>query len=181
MTRRSPGVTLVEILVTMSIFSLLMGVIVLIFREGLTVYRTGAEDVQTFQQSVITMERICREIQDTTVMTLYAPPRDDLMTPHRSQGIVFVKRYPDEGTTDVLGYFFNESTKEIERVVYDPGFDPDDPGTQIPQTRKTMARKVARLSFQGDTTGLMTIEILCDSERQARYLRTKVKSEALLR
>jgi prepilin-type N-terminal cleavage/methylation domain-containing protein len=185
MMKSPKGVTLLEIMITMGIFAMLMSIIVLIFQEGLRFYRTGAGDVQTFQYSAITLERMSREIQDKTVLELYFPAQEDLMVPHSSSGIVFVKKNPEKDTLEVIGYFIDEDTKEVKRVLYDPGYDPEDPGTQVPHhdpgSSKIMARKVLKLTFQGEDKGLMLLQMALDGEHETRYLRTKIRSEALVR
>jgi hypothetical protein len=185
MKKAHRAVTLLEITVTMGIFAMLMSIIVLIFQEGLRFYRTGAADVQTFQYSVITLERMSREIQDKTTLELYFPAIDDLMVPHSSSGIVFVKKNPEKDTLEVIGYYIDEETKEVKRVLYDPAYDPEDLGSQIaksePGSTKIMARNVLKLTFQGDEKSLMTLQMILNGEHETRYLRTRIRSEALVR
>lgn len=183
--RQNKGVTLIELLITMSIFSLLLGVICLIFQEGFRFYRAGSADVQTFQQAVLAMNRMCRDLQESTSSELYFPAQEDLKAPSRTPGIVFVKRYPDEEHTEVIGYFIDEEKKEIVRVLYDPGYDPGEIATQMeksePGARKVLARGMQRLSFQGGERGLLTIEMVMEGSHEDRYVRTKVRNEALVR
>jgi prepilin-type N-terminal cleavage/methylation domain-containing protein len=184
MTRKK-GVTLLEMMITMSIFSLLLGVICLIFQEGVQFYRTGSADVLTFQQSVITMDRMCRELQESTAAELYFPAPEDLKEPAHTSGLVFVKRYPDGEHAEVIGYFIDDSTKEVVRALYNPEYDPAEVSTQIlkngPGARKVMVRGIQRLSFQGGDKGLLTIEIVMEGTHQERYVRTKIRNEALVR
>lgn len=183
--KQHKGVTLIELMITMSIFALLLGVICLIFQEGFRFYRTGSADVQTFQQAVFSMERMCRDLQESTAAELYFPAQEDLKAPSRTPGIVFVKRYPDEEHAEVIGYFIDEEKNEILRVLYDPGYDPADVSSQgetsEPGARKVLARGMQRLSFQGGERGLLTIEMVMKGAHEDRYVRTKVRNEALVR
>jgi prepilin-type N-terminal cleavage/methylation domain-containing protein len=185
MMKPRKGTTLIEVMITMGIIAMLMGIIVMIFREGLRFYRTGASDVQTFQYGVLTLDRMTREIQDKTTLELYFPAHEDLMIPQSTPGIVFVKRNPQDDTLEVIGYYLDEATKEVKRVLYDPAYDPEDPATQVaapmPGSTKIMARNILKLTFQGEDKGLLKLEIVLNGEHETRYLRTKIQSEALVR
>lgn len=184
MNKRRKGVTLLEILITMSIFSLMMGTVCYLFKEGFHFYEKGSADVHTFQETVIALDRMSRELQENTSIELYFPQMEDLMIPKSSKGIVFVKEYPDEGTVEVIGYHIDEERNEIVRVMYDPAYDPEDPSTQkeenIPGSRKAIARNIFSLSFQGEYNGLLSIE-LATQAKSYNNLRTKIRNEALIK
>lgn len=179
------AVTLLEMLITMGIFSLMMGTICAIFNAGFNFYRKGAGDAQSFQMAVIALDRISRDMQDRTAMQLYYPQKDDFMSPKSSQGIVFVKQYPEQDRLEVIGYYINQQRKEIFRVLYNQEYDPAITGTQIekpsPGSKRVIARNITGLSFKGEDKGLMTIEIVIDGKYEWRNLRTKIRNEALLR
>lgn len=184
MSARRRGTTLIEILITMGIFSLMMCVICYIFKQGLHFYQKGSSDVHTFQSAVIALDRMSRELQDTTSTELYFPAPEDIMAPKSSKGIVFVKELPDAGTFEVIGYLVDEERNELVRVVYDPGYDPEDSATQressTPGSRRTLARNILSLTFQGEDKGLLMTELTLQTKSD-NYLRTKIRNEAIIK
>ena len=117
------GLTLVEILVAISISTLLIGALYGIYLVSFKSYKHSVNQAELNQNARIAMERISRDLRQTNRLTTIIPPNDtDLLNPppsdimfqdgHTTNQIQYIRYFLD-GTNlkrQVIHYWFSSDT-----------------------------------------------------------------------
>ena len=129
MIRRSPGFTLLELLVALAITSVLVILLVSVVSAALNVWEQGRNRIDTFANSRQVLGRLCDEIKGATAKSGQLEFAENLTSgpfttggtapvARTSENIFFVASYPNIGTGDlcVIAYRHKTTTKTLERA-----------------------------------------------------------------
>ena len=116
------GFTLLELLISISIFVLVMLTVYSLFSLGQRAYRRGGEEMEIWQNARTSLDRMTREIrQAENIVTVLPPSETDPLNPpvnelqfqdgHDNTEIIYIRYYLDG--TDLmrqrLGYYFPDT------------------------------------------------------------------------
>lgn len=170
------GVSLIELLISMSIAFFITGVLFLCFSREVRVLLEAEKKSFLFRQVSISLARICRELRDTAYF-LYSPDLEDLFAPSGCSTIIFAKDRFQSNEKEVVSYRFDNDSKKILRTLYEPNFDPLEVSKQKPVSEEILAEKVDFFSICFDENLLFKVIICFDKNN---FLQTKISNKLFL-
>ncbi len=118
------GFTLLEILVSLGIFSLLMVASYSIFLMAQNVYNSGGDDIELWQNARASLDRMTRELRQTDELKTAIPEtRYSSPTPPSSE--IEFKNGHDISKITYIRYYINETNLVREHICYYFNEDPD--------------------------------------------------------
>jgi hypothetical protein len=136
--------TLPEILISCFLLLLFMGACYSLYNRALLTFRMGDQSTTCLARARNAMHFIAGEVRDSQDLCRpfsYQITAATAANPVTSSYIIM--RTPSGG----VNIRFDEATNTIEKVVYAPGFDPDQPSTWVIKERNTVARGIEYLTF----------------------------------
>lgn len=112
---KNKGFTLAEVLVSMAIFSMVLGAVVAVYIKGMQIYRQKGEDVHNFRALSITFENISKDIMCNAEEILYPSARQD-KRPNLYDGASFMvfSTYDHK----IISYQFDDKKLVIWKILY---------------------------------------------------------------
>ncbi len=144
------GMTLVEILIAMAIFSLFLYALCNCVVVGYHSYTIGTREASLFRSASIGMDLMARELRQCK--GIYFPDSAILSAGYfpvkNSSAPLVIKRYePSASALLPVAFTLDTSTHRVERLIYDPAFEPASPSTWSVTERRVIAESVQSLSF----------------------------------
>lgn len=163
---------MIEVLVTMAIFSLVMTMVVAIYVRGVGYHRALAAVEANFINAEMAFVRISRDLMCDAETILY-PAGDE------GASIVFASFATDLISSSTIGYIFDVQQQYIKRVIYSQ-FDPDSEESCIVSpvagNPRVIARGVNDVKYTLIGNGLMHIFMTSQGADKEYLFETLVKT-----
>ncbi|MFH1454361.1 MAG: type II secretion system protein [Armatimonadota bacterium] len=173
--KRKQGYTLVEVLVTMAIFSLVVFAVTDVYVKGIKHNKRLSNKISSFRGPAVALDRISREIMCDADMILY-PLYDDLLS--GSDSIVFSTL---EKEPKIIGYIYDADSLTIKRIVYScaiADFDPYDLETNLqfvqPDGVRIFAGGIKNINYRLTSDLLLQISLTAQGDDRDYLFSTAV-------
>lgn len=163
--KRNSGHTLIEVLITITVFSMVMASIFTVFIKGMGYSREGESEMRTFRELSIAFSRISNDLMCKADRILY--PAADVLSYNGSSSIVF-STFGE--APQVIGYVFDSNKSCINKVLYSSDFDASllSSASLLPSADnpKTILSKVANAIFIETESGILQVSMTVKGKRE---------------
>lgn len=141
-TRPRKGHTLMEVLVTGAILGLFMTMVCHALVVAYRTYTVTAKKSTDFRQGTVAIDRMTRELRMADKFYDPDPAASPwstfgAYTPKVGTSAPMIFRTYDKTGPRVVGYTWDQTNKNMQRLLYDPAFDPGNAATQnVLETKK---------------------------------------------
>ncbi|MDP3900161.1 MAG: prepilin-type N-terminal cleavage/methylation domain-containing protein [bacterium] len=179
------GFTLIEVMISISIFVIIVTIVYSTYNLAQRSYRTGGNDNELWQNARVVLDRATREIrQSQEIVTVLPPTSGDIINPpkdeiefqdgHDTTDISYIKYYLDNASREIyreeFAYYFNDEPTIFVRWDSLDGFG-NPPLKTAPQTQ-LIGEFFETLSIWG--TNLINIAVTLEKNGQNTELITAV-------
>lgn len=180
---RSKGVTLIELIVALSLSVIIITSLYYVFNTSFQSYKLNSSKAEINQNARIALERITRDLRQTSTITTVLPPTDtDQLNPppdniqfqngHDQSKIEYIKYYLSNNELHRQEFHYYFSTDTNQWVAYNAKDQYNNPPLVSTPVDTVKADKVTSLKFFG--TSMVNIVLTTAAKGQTQVYETQV-------